>query len=117
MESVLIKNRGITPGRTLEELFSAHHGCTLNQFRPRIFWRTLHSHALIIAPPLLLGHYFALDFQLISSCGRARSMDALREEIQTYRDDPQNAEWLRRCAKVRISTRKLQKVARAYLKG
>jgi len=116
MESVLIENHGTASGKTLEELFSAHPGCPLEQFRKRMFWRTLHTHALILAPPLLLSRYFAPDFQLISSCGRARSMDVLLEEIQAYRENPLTADWLRRRAKVRISTRKLQKVARAYLK-
>jgi hypothetical protein len=44
-------------------------------------------------------------------------MDFLREEIEAYRDDPRNSGWLRRRAKIRISARKLLKVARDHIES
>ena len=114
MESTLLKHPGAVSARTFEEVFVERHGCTLVQFRRRVFWRTLHWHALFLAPLFLLSRHFRADFDLIATCGRVRSMDFLREEIEAYRDDPRNSGWLRRRAKIRISARKLLKFANDY---
>jgi hypothetical protein len=117
MESVTLSKTGAVPAKTLEEVFAARHGCTPEQFQRRMFWRTLHWHALFLAPLFLIGRYFSVDFALIASCGHARSMEFIREETEAYRTDPRNAAWLRRRAKIRISTRKLLRMARANLES
>jgi hypothetical protein len=117
MESALHRSPAALSAKTFEEVFAARHGCTAGQFRQRVFWRTLHSHALFLAPLFLLSRHFRADFDLIATCGRVRSMDFLREEIEAYRDDPRNSGWLRRRAKIRISARKLLKVARDHIES
>jgi hypothetical protein len=117
MESNSPKEAGPIPGKTWEKVFVARHGCKPAQFSRRIFWRTLHFHALFPAPLLLLGGYFRADFNLIASCGRARSLDAVLEELDAFRHDPRNTGWLRSRARIRISTRKLLQIARNDLKN
>jgi hypothetical protein len=117
MESFSLEKNAAVPAKTLEEVFAARHGCTFGQFQQRVFWRTLHWHALILAPLFLVGRYFDFDFALIAACGHVRSMNSLREEIEAYRNDPRNAGWLRHRARIRISTRKLLRLARAYLES
>jgi hypothetical protein len=115
MESTLLKHPGAVSARTFEEVFVERHGCTLVQFRRRVFWRTLHWHALFLAPLFLLKRYSAADFDLIAACGRAQSMGSLREEIEAYRHDPRNEGWLRRRARIRLSGRRLLRMAYDYL--
>jgi hypothetical protein len=117
MESISSKEAGRIPGKTWEEVFAARHGCKPAQFSQRIFWRTLHFHALFPAPLLLLGGHFRADFNLIATCGRARSLGAVVEELYTFRHDPRNTGWLRSRARIRISTRKLLQIARNDLKN
>jgi hypothetical protein len=114
MESALPKHRDAVSNKTLQELFIARHGCTPRQFRRRVFWRSLHWQALFLAPLLLPARHFSADFELIGACGSARSLDAIREEIQAFRHDPRNAGWLRRRARIRVSARKLLQMARRY---
>jgi hypothetical protein len=117
MKPAPIKNPGEVSSRTLGEVFIARHGCTPKQFRKRVFWRTLHFQAVLLAPLLLLGHHFAADFELISACERARSMRSVREEIGVFRHDSRNMGWLRRVVRIRLSTQKLLRLAHAYLEG
>jgi hypothetical protein len=114
MESALPKHRDAVSNKTLQDIFIARHGCTLRQFRRRVFWQSLHWQALFLAPLLLPARHFAADFELINTCGNARSLDSIREEIEAFRLDPRNAGWLRRRAMIRVSTRKLLQMARHY---
>lgn len=117
MEPVTSSPALAPPAKTLAEAFCARHGCTLAQFRARMFWRTLHWHAVPVAPFLRLGNFFAADEDLVAGCGRARSMHDLRDEIEEYRFHPLNHGWLRRRLGLRISTQRLRALARNYLPG
>src|SRR5262245_48935803 len=117
MENVLSSAAAVAANKTLSEAFCDRHGCTAADFRRRFFWRTLHRHALPLAPLLRLGGYFAVDEDLIAGCGSARSMRDLQEEIQAHRHHPLNRGWLRRQLALRISTHRLRRLARSYLPG
>lgn len=100
-----------------QEVYCARHQCEPSQFAERIFWRTLHRHALPFAPFLLLGSHFLADRELIAGCARARSLWQVRDEIDDYRYHPFNRGWLRGTLALRVSTHRLRRLAREYLPG
>ena len=102
---------------TWQEVYCARYDRTPAQFRGGVFWRTLHRHALPVAPLLLLTGHFDADRQLIANCARARSMRQIREEIEDHRYHPVNRGWLRRQLALRVSTQRLREMAREYLPG
>ena len=114
--TLLFSSRG-SAVKTLEEVYCAQHRCTPASFRRRVFWSTLHRHALPFAPLLLLGNHFTADHDLIAACGRAQSLRQIREELEDHRYHPQNTGWLRRRLALRISTHRLRRLARDYLPG
>jgi len=96
---------------TLAELYCARHHCPPAQFRRRIFWRTLHRHAVPFAPLLLLGDYFKSDRALIDACARTTGMRQVHEETRDQPVHPYHGLWLHRRAKLRISTQRLRRLA------
>lgn len=100
---------------TFAELYCARTGCPPEKFSRRIFWRTLHWHVLPFAPFLLIGNYFDPDHSLIKSCGWASRMREIRDETRDFPYHAQNSGWLRRHAKLRISTQRLCRLAEPLL--
>lgn len=103
--------------KTFEEVFRERHRCSAAEFRRHVFWHSLHPHAVPLAPLLLVGAHFTPDRKLITGCAQARSMRALVEEVNSFLRDPVNGHWLRRRCSVRLSTRRLRKLAKDYLPG
>jgi hypothetical protein len=103
------------PSATLAELYCKRTGCPPEKFSRRIFWRTLHWHALPLAPFLMVGGYFEADRSLIKACGGASRMREIRDEIREFSYHPQNSNWLHRRAKLRISTQRLGRLAETLL--
>lgn len=100
---------------TFAEAYCTCTGCPPDKFSQRIFWRTLHWHALPLAPFLLLGDYFESDRGLIAACGRASRMHEVFDEVRDFPYHPQNSSWLHRHANLRVSTRRLRDLAAHYL--
>ena len=100
---------------TFAELYCARNGCPSRSFRRRVFWRTLHPHAVPVAPLLLIGNYFESDRSLIDACARATCMEQIHEEIQIHPSNPHHGRWLHQHARLRISTRRLLRLAACYL--
>lgn len=100
---------------TFTELYCARNGCAPHEFRQRIFWRTLHWHAVPLAPLFLIGNYFKSDHRLIDACARATRLHQISEEIHDRPFHRQIGAWLHRHAKLRISTRRLRQLAECYL--
>lgn len=102
---------------TFQEKYCAARGCRGDEFVPQIFWRALHRHALVIAPvaATMDRDYFALDRELIAVVGRARTMGELDEELRDFRHDERNHHWWRMRARLRLSTRRLRRIAGTYL--
>lgn len=103
--------------KSFEELFCEAHRCSPDEFRKKVFWRSLPWWAKLLA--LFVGGYggahFGPDREFIAGVGRASDMAHVRMEIREYFDDPLNRGWLRQVANVRASTRKVRKLARRYL--
>ncbi len=117
MDPVLLTFPTTPTVKTFAEIYCERHRCNVQQFRRRVFWRTLHRHAVFVAPVLLLGSHFVADEELIAACGMVRSMHAIREEIEDHRYHPLNRGWLRSMFAVRVSTHRLRRLAREYLSG
>ncbi len=100
---------------TFAELYCARTGCSPHQFQQRIFWRTLHWYALPLAPLILISDYFASDYDLIDACSRATRMKEIYQELHERRTYPRHSNWLRRHTRLRISTRRLDRLAARYL--
>lgn len=98
---------------TFQDRYCAAHHCTPPEFCRRVFWRSLHRHAL----PLALVHpdFFVADRELIELAGRVRTMHELHGEIRDYLVDRRVHTWWRGRAHVRVSTRRLRALARPYL--
>lgn len=95
---------------TLAERYSAHSRCAPGVVQREIFWRTLHRHALPLAP-LLGARYFESDRRLIDACARATSLEQVRDEIHMHPIHAYYGRWLHRHARIRISTLRLRRLA------
>lgn len=106
------KNR-TTRVKTFEQLYCEHHRCDASRFRSRVFAAALPWRAKLAAPLLggLGGKYFSPERDLLAAVGEAISMPRIRDEIRDYFMDPVQQRWLRRLAGVRLSTRRLQRIA------
>jgi len=99
---------------TFAEQYCARHGCTPGEFSRRIFWQTLHRHAVPLAP-LLGRRYFESDRNLLEACARATDLQQVRDEIHIHPVHAHHGPWLHRHARLRISRRRLLALAREYL--
>jgi len=103
--------------KSFEEFFCEAHGCSAEQFRRKVFWRTLTWRGRLLAPFLggSTGQHFGPDRSLIAGVSRATDMAQIRTEIRDYFEDSLNRGWLRQVADVRVSTRRVRNLARRYL--
>lgn len=103
--------------KTFGELFCEAYHIDHDEFSRKVFWQCLYRHALPLVPFWGGFHadYFAADHELILSAGRAASIRQVREEVADYFQYPNNHGWLRKRARIRISTKRLVRLARRYL--
>lgn len=82
-----------------------------------VFWRCLYPHAVpfVIGVGLLRPDFFAADRELILRAGRTRTLRELNEELADYVRDPRNRGALRGALRLRVSARRLRRLARAQL--
>jgi hypothetical protein len=78
-----------------------------------LFFDCAPLHALIVA--LIIDNpgatFFAPDRGLVARVATAHSIDEVHAAISEFRQDPANEGWLRRVGGVRISTRRLARIA------
>lgn len=102
---------------TFEEAFVLTHHCDVRSFRRRVFWSCIPGPAV---PAMAMLHfiypgYCRADFNLITGVAEAQSVDEIRRELRYYFAEPANRRWSRRVAKVRLSARRMIRLARNYL--
>lgn len=104
----------VAAGRTLQERICAARRWRAEELGQRLFWHCLHRRAVLLAPVVRLfdAEYFAPDRELLARAAGTRSLRQLREEIRDFTTDPRNERWLRQHGRVRVSTRRLQRLAR-----
>ena len=103
--------------KTLAEAYAARHARDPNDFQSRVFWMALHRRAFLFVPLLWWTDFFAVDRELIATCGRARGMREVHEALVDYAHHPKNSLWLRRWLRIRVSTTRLKQIARSYMAG
>lgn len=110
------KDRIVT---TLAERVSDGRGTTAADFSRAWFWACLHRRGLPLVPlcALLGTDFFAPDRELIGRVARVRTLRELEEEIRDFRVDARNQTWWRKTARVRVSTRRLRRLASPLLAG
>lgn len=98
---------------TLAEAYALTTGVPEVRFARRLFWRCLHRRALPWVPLLATVRpgYFQVEAQLLAQVGRARNLAAVDEEIRIFHHQDVSHRWLRRQLKLRLSTRRLRRIA------
>ncbi len=101
----------------LHDCFSATPRRAGEEFASFLFWRCLYRRAVPLVPLLraMDPDYFAPDRELIARVARVQTMRELGEELRDFSEDSRNRSWLRRFGRVRLSTRRVRRVARAFL--
>jgi hypothetical protein len=104
------------PVTTLLARFAARSGLTVEQAELRLFREALYPEARWLAPLLRLrrGH-FDPDWRFVRAAGRATTMDEFQVEVRHYSDDKAHRGWLRGRLKLRVSVRRLRRLARELL--
>lgn len=97
---------------TFKEAYCEKFSCRPEDFGRRAFMKTLYPQALPLA---LLGGYrssrFARDRVLIDYCGSLRSFKEVEAEIKEYTQLGENRRFLRRTLRLRVSGRRLARLA------
>ncbi len=101
--------------KTLADAYAEQHGCAIEDFRWAAFWAALHRHAFLVVPFLCWTDFFDVDLELVSTCGRARSMREVQEALVDYSHHPRNSSWFRRVLRMRVSSRRMKVLARKYM--
>jgi hypothetical protein len=103
--------------QSFEQLYCERNGCDVRRFRRQLFLAILPWQARLAIPLVggCRGRYFAPDQNLIAAVGEAKALRCVTEEIRDFFMDPENSRWIRRVARVRVSTTRLREIARLYL--
>lgn len=101
-------------GMTFKTAYCTAHACPPEHFGRRVFRKVIHRRAMPASLVLWVLHpgFFQADFELIQAAGEAADARQLEEHLQDYRLDSRNLHWARRRAFLRISTRRLRRLAR-----
>lgn len=102
---------------TFSSAYCLNRRCSADRYDRRVFWQTLYPHARVIA--FFLGfraECFSADRGLISYCGRLTSVAAIEKELAEFAGFP-NRGFLRRVCRIRVSGRRLKKLAVQCLEG
>jgi len=97
---------------TLKEAFCRRFGCATEDFNREIFMRTVYPVARWWAR---CGGYrsdrFVLDRALVAYCGTLKSLKEIDGELKEYASYRENGKFLRRTFRVRLSGRRLRRLA------
>ena len=99
--------------KSFQEAFCETHGCPLEAFEARVFWRCLHRRALPLSALLyrLNPGFFEPDFRTIRQLGLARSFEEFGQEVNSFRsDNRRHGGLVRRRLRVRVSGRRLMEL-------
>lgn len=93
--------------------FADLHKIPAENFECAVFFDCAPLHALLLAFVIdnPRAPFFAADQELVARVAHARSVDEVRAAVSDFWGHPANDAWLRRVARVRISTRRLLRVA------
>ena len=97
---------------TFKEVYCENYSCPPEHFGRQVFMKTLYPQA---RPLALFGGYrsarFARDRVLVDYCGTLRSFKEVEAEIKEYTQLGENRRFLRRTLRLRVSGRRLARLA------
>jgi hypothetical protein len=96
---------------TFLDAYCRLNGCAEGAFLRRIFWQAIYPHARLVA--LVCGRgaeYFEVDRALITYCGRLTSLRQIDQELKEFAS-LRNRGFLRRQCRIRVSGRRLRRLA------
>lgn len=100
-----------TEKETFLDAYCRLHSCAETMFLQRIFWQAMYPHARLVA--LVCGRRadcFEADRALIAYCGRLTSLRQIDQELQEFAS-LRNRGFLRRQCRMRVSGRRLKRLA------
>lgn len=104
------------PHATFAARFCIHRGIHIEEFEQTLLELTLYSTARQLRTLLSIKRdFFAADRAFIASVGRSSNMRELEAVVNDFTDGRTNDGLLRGTFKLRISARKLRRIARQYL--
>ena len=105
--------------RTFAEIFCSHRAVPPARFAPVLLRETYYPHAAALATlvRLLSPVGFSLDHELIRGVGLISRRDQLAGLLTDFRIDPRNRGWLRSRLRLRVSTRRVQRIVYALMPG
>ena len=101
--------------RTLAQYYAEKNGCSEVDCDRRLFHDCLHRRAFLAFPSVLMMFnplLFSTDQELIRAANRSSSLAQLERAISDFQSDSRNYDWWRRRAGLRVSVRRLRRVAR-----
>lgn len=102
--------------RTLAQYYAEKHRCPEQDCERRLFHDCLHRRAFLALPSVITMFnplFFSADHELIQAAVRATDPAQLERAISDFQSDSRNYEWWRRRAGLRVSVRRLRRIARA----
>lgn len=101
------------PEKTLPDSVAVRYAAQRRQAERQLFWKGLYPHAVAFAPLLLAlrPSYFKPDRDLIHGIANATTPAQYREELTEFMLNPANNGWLRGRARLRVSTRRVERFA------
>lgn len=101
--------------RTLAQLYAEKNHCPESDCARRLFHDCLHRRAYLALPSVITMFnplFFSADHELIQAAGRATDPAQLERAIMDFQSDSRNYGWWRRRAGIRVSVRRLRRLAR-----
>jgi len=101
---------------TFAEKFCAQRHIALENYEAAALRLSLHTGARVLRPLLaLFGNYFSPDHDFVRGVGRISRLSDFEAEARDFSHHPSNRGLLRQGLRLRISTRKLRRLARSAL--
>lgn len=101
---------------TFQEAYCRAQGCAAEQFTPRVLRAALYpAGRLLWALGFSRRACFDADRELVSQCGRLRGVREIKQEVRQYSEDPKNRGLWRGFVRVRVSGRRVLRLAEAVL--
>ena len=100
--------------KTIADLFHDRYSVPVMNYEEQAFRRCLYPHVRPVAPILMkvCPRFFAVDHELIGAVGRVSQLDEVEAEIDAFRTHPRQHALLRRMFKIRVSTQRVEKLAK-----
>ncbi len=101
------------PQRCLQEIFCENFKCPVDKYEERLFWMCLRPNVIPLARIIWILHrnFFFNDIEMLRQLGRTSNTRELRYEIESFRHSNPPRGFIRRDLKVRVSGRRLLKIA------